>query len=196
MRTRQQPSVNHADYRSQTPSWLFDTDSNNHVASDLSSIGTVETYYGNDSLHVRNDWGGEFRNLPQIFLHFVLFIDALAYTKVSRTALLNAIIDMSLKLDSHCLLNLSSLTVPTSPPQQPPSEQSAAVPSHSEEPPADNPVHTYPSHTRTLPSNIRQIRNNGSLMIPQLIPPLLPSPRLILLPSLLPTSRQGGGLKW
>ncbi|GJU53090.1 retrovirus-related pol polyprotein from transposon TNT 1-94 [Tanacetum coccineum] len=50
-----------------SPAWLFDTSSNSHVAPDSSSIGTSEPYYGKDFLHVGNDWGGEFQNLPNFF---------------------------------------------------------------------------------------------------------------------------------
>ncbi|GJY67996.1 putative RNA-directed DNA polymerase [Tanacetum coccineum] len=53
-RNRQQLSANHADYRSQSPAWIFDTGSNGHVAPDSSSIGTSEPYYGEDFLHVSN----------------------------------------------------------------------------------------------------------------------------------------------
>lgn len=53
----QQLSTNHVDYLSQAPSWLLEIGSNNHVAPYLSTIGTIEPYYGNDYLHVGNGKG-------------------------------------------------------------------------------------------------------------------------------------------
>lgn len=55
VRTRQPPSANFTDYRSQTStSWLPDTGSSHHVAPDLSSFDNSEAYYGEDNLHVGN----------------------------------------------------------------------------------------------------------------------------------------------
>ncbi|KAJ9554157.1 hypothetical protein OSB04_018202 [Centaurea solstitialis] len=53
MRTRQPPSANVIEYRSQA--WLPDTGSSHHVAPDLSSFDNSEAYYGEDNLHVGND---------------------------------------------------------------------------------------------------------------------------------------------
>ena len=56
--TRQQPSANFADYRSQvSSSWVTDTSSTNHVAANLSSFDHFETYNGHDTLHVGNGKG-------------------------------------------------------------------------------------------------------------------------------------------
>ncbi|KAJ9538821.1 LOW QUALITY PROTEIN: hypothetical protein OSB04_031554 [Centaurea solstitialis] len=52
MRTRQPPSANFTDYRSQA--WLPDTGSSHRVAPDLSSFDNFEAYYGEDNLHVGN----------------------------------------------------------------------------------------------------------------------------------------------
>lgn len=53
-RTRQ-PTAYYADSRSQaSTSWLPDTGSNNHVAPDMTSFDSVESYYRDDSLHVGN----------------------------------------------------------------------------------------------------------------------------------------------
>lgn len=55
IRTRQPPSANFADSRSQASnSWLPDTGSSHHVASNLSSFDHSEAYYGEDNLHVGN----------------------------------------------------------------------------------------------------------------------------------------------
>ena len=43
-RNRQQSSANHADYRSQSPSWLLDTGANSHVAPESSSVCPAEPY--------------------------------------------------------------------------------------------------------------------------------------------------------
>lgn len=64
IRNRQQSSVNHDDYRSQSPFWLLDTGANSHVAPKSSSNGASEPYYGEDFLHVGNG-----KDLP--ILHFV-----------------------------------------------------------------------------------------------------------------------------
>ncbi|KAJ9553489.1 hypothetical protein OSB04_017534 [Centaurea solstitialis] len=55
MRTRQPPSANFTEYRSQ--GWLPDTGSSHHVAPDLSSFDNSEAYYGEDNLHVGNGKG-------------------------------------------------------------------------------------------------------------------------------------------
>ncbi|KAJ9567488.1 hypothetical protein OSB04_003454 [Centaurea solstitialis] len=49
------PSANYADTRSHaSTSWLPDTGSNNHVAPDMMGFDSVESYYGDDNLHVGN----------------------------------------------------------------------------------------------------------------------------------------------
>ncbi|KAJ0522439.1 putative RNA-directed DNA polymerase [Helianthus annuus] len=47
-----QPSANYADFRSQsdTPAWLNDTGSNNHVAPDMSGFDSATPYFGEDNL--------------------------------------------------------------------------------------------------------------------------------------------------
>nr|KAJ0210497.1 hypothetical protein LSAT_V11C400220110 [Lactuca sativa] len=58
LRSRQEPSANYTDYRSQASStWLPDTVSSHHVASNLSSFDKSEAYYGEDNLHVGNGKG-------------------------------------------------------------------------------------------------------------------------------------------
>ncbi|GJT11369.1 beta-grasp domain-containing protein [Tanacetum coccineum] len=65
----QQLSANHADYRSQSPAWIFDTGSNGHVAPDSSSIGTSEPYYGEDFLHVSNGKGLPILHIGNTHIH-------------------------------------------------------------------------------------------------------------------------------
>lgn len=69
IRTRQQPSANHADHRSQSPAWLLDTGSNSHVAPDSNSIGTAEPYYGEDFLHVGNGKGLPILHIGTTHIH-------------------------------------------------------------------------------------------------------------------------------
>lgn len=55
---RSQPLANYVDYLSQTvTSWLPDTGSSHHVASDLLGFDNSEPYYGNDNFRVGNGKG-------------------------------------------------------------------------------------------------------------------------------------------
>ncbi|KAK1420567.1 hypothetical protein QVD17_22267 [Tagetes erecta] len=57
-RTRQHPSTNFSDVRSQaSTSWMPDTGSSHHVSPDLSSFDNSEAYYGEDNLYVGNGKG-------------------------------------------------------------------------------------------------------------------------------------------
>ncbi|KAL4561491.1 hypothetical protein LXL04_033657 [Taraxacum kok-saghyz] len=57
MRSRQQPTANFAEHRSQNTTWLIDTGSNNHVSQDFSSLDSYTPYFGEDALHVDNGTG-------------------------------------------------------------------------------------------------------------------------------------------
>nr|GEX68587.1 retrovirus-related Pol polyprotein from transposon TNT 1-94 [Tanacetum cinerariifolium] len=68
-RNRQQLLANHADYRSQSHTWLFDIGSNSHVAPDSSSISASEPYYGEVFLHVGNGKGLAILHLGTTQIH-------------------------------------------------------------------------------------------------------------------------------
>ncbi|KAK9077447.1 hypothetical protein SSX86_005784 [Deinandra increscens subsp. villosa] len=58
IRNRPPPSSNFSEYRSHASNtWLPDTGSSHHVASNLSNFDSAESYYGGDNLHVGDGMG-------------------------------------------------------------------------------------------------------------------------------------------
>ncbi|KAJ0542271.1 putative RNA-directed DNA polymerase [Helianthus annuus] len=88
-----QPSANYADFRSQsdTPAWLNDTGSNNHVAPDMSGFDSATPYFGEDNLLV-----GDGKSLP------ILHIGSAKIFSPSRTFHLKNVLHVP-KIKRHLL---------------------------------------------------------------------------------------------